>query len=611
MKLITADFETYYDQKYSLSKITTEEYIRSDLFEVIGVAVQVDDGEPEWFSGTHTEVKNWLQKFPWSESMLIAHNAMFDAAILSWRFDIHPKAIADTLSMARAKYGIEVRGSLKALAEFHNIGIKGDEVIKALGKRRLDFSAAELAEYGAYCRNDVKLTRELFDIFFPTYPIAELKLIDLTIKMFTEPVLEFDSFLLEQHLSDIKARKEELLAKIAGSPEEAKKNIMSNPKFAELLRAHGVEPPMKVSPTTGKETYAFAKTDEGLKALLEHPSPEVQALVSARLGVKSTLEETRTERFLAIAQRGRLPVPLKYFAAPTARWGGMDLINLQNLPSRGKDAGKLKSAIRPPEDYVIIDSDSSQIEARTLAWMAGQEDLVEAFRNGEDVYKIMASAIYGKPIGEIDKAERFIGKSTVLGAGYGLGAKKFQIFMKAAGVELTFDEARHIINTYRNTYYKIPELWDQGDRCLQAMVDGQSAPYGKPDVVQINGFLGVLTPDGIPRRYHEIRRTRKPNGEETIVYTSRTGITGIWGGKFTENVIQRLARGIIGEQMLRIAKRYRVVLTVHDAVACIAKKEEALEAQKYVEECMRWTPAWATGLPLSCESGIGNNYGEC
>ena len=611
MNILTLDFETYYDQKYSLSKITTEEYVRSDLFEAIGVSVQVNDGTPEWFTGTMPEIKDWLQKFSWQDAMLVAHNSMFDAAILSWRFDIHPKVIADTLSMARAKHGVEVGGSLAKLAEFYQIGVKGTEVINALGKRRLAFTPEDLARYGEYCCNDTKLTYELFTILMETFPKTEMRLIDQTIKMFTEPVLELDAFLLEQHLSDIKARKEELLAKVAGDAEEAKRNIMSNPKFAQLLKEFGVEPPMKVSPTTGKLTHAFAKTDEGMKELLEHSNPDVQILAAVRLGVKSTLEETRTERFLGIAQRGKLPIPLKYYAAHTSRWGGTDKINLQNLPSRGADAGKLKQAIRPPEGYVIIDSDSSQIEARTLAWMAGQDDLVEAFRKGEDVYKIMASAIYRKPVEEISKPERFVGKSTVLGCGYGMGAKKFKLFMQMAGVEMSQDEAAHIISTYRMTYPTIPNLWGQGDKCLRALVDNQSAPYGKEGVVQINGFLGVLTPNGIPLRYHELRRARNAKGEEEIVYTSRTGITGIWGGKLTENLIQHLARCIVGEQLLRIAKRYRVVLTVHDAVACVAPKEEAFMAQAYVEECMRWTPAWAEGLPLNCESGIGENYGEC
>ena len=609
---IYLDFETFYSQTYSLSKMTTEEYIRGDEYETIGVAVKAKyDAPAEWFSGTHDEIKQWLQKFPWDNAALVAHNALFDAAILSWRFDIHPKVIADTLSMARATHGVEVGGSLAKLVEHYGLGEKGTEVVKALGKHRLDFTPEELSAYGDYCINDTELTCKLFDVLLDGYPKDEMKLIDLTIKMFTEPVLDLDAFLLEQHLSSIKAAKEELLAKIVGdNPEENKKNIMSNAKFAALLREHGVEPPMKISLTTKKETYAFAKTDEGLKALLEHENPAVQTLVSVRLGVKSTIEETRTERFLGIASRGDLPIPLKYYAAHTSRWGGMDKVNLQNLPSRGPNAGTLKKAIRAPDGYVMIDSDSSQIEARMLAWMAGQDDLVEAFRNKEDVYKIMASAIYGIPVEDITPAQRFIGKTVILGSGYGLGGKKFFMFMKAAGVAMSQDMASHIIDTYRFTYPMIPRLWEQGDVLLGAIINNQTAPYGKEGVVKLAWGM-IQTPIGLPMKYYQLRRSRKPNGNEEFLYTSRTGITSIWGGKLTENIIQHLARAVIGEQMLKIARRYRVVLTVHDAIACIARKEEADEARAYVEECMRWVPAWATGLPLDCESGMGANYGEC
>jgi len=611
VNIVTLDFETYYSQTYSLSKLTTEEYIRGDEYETIGVSAKVDDAPTEWFSGTHGEVKNWLQQFQWSNAVLVAHNALFDAAILNWKFDIRPRGIADTLSMARATHGVEVGGSLAKLVEHYGLGEKGTEVINALGKHRLDFTPEELKAYGRYCVNDTELTYKLFRVLVEGYPKNELKLIDLTIRMFTEPVLDLNAFLLEKHLGSVRAAKEELLAKVIGdNPEENKKNIMSNAKFAELLREHGVSPPMKISPTTGKETYAFAKTDEGMKALLEHENLAVQTLVSVRLGVKSTIEETRTERFLGIAGRGNLPIPLKYYAAHTSRWGGMDKVNLQNLPSRGPNAGTLKRAIRAPAGYVMIDSDSSQIEARMLAWMAGQDDLVEAFRNKEDVYKIMASAIYGVPVEDITPAQRFIGKTVILGSGYGLGGKKFHEFMKAAGIDMTLDGARHIIDTYRFTYPMIPKLWEQGDTVLKAIVDNQTAPYGREGVVKLAWGM-IHTPIGLPLKYHQLRRSRKPNGKEEFIYTSRTGITGIWGGKFTENIIQHLARAVIGEQMLKIAKRYRVVLTVHDAIACIARKEEADEARAYVEECMRWVPAWATGLPLNCESGVGVNYGEC
>jgi DNA polymerase len=218
------------------------------------------------------------------------------------------------------------------------------------------------------------------------FPVKELKVIDTTLRMFVEPTLRLNLPMLESHLETVKERKAKLLAVAQAD----KDSLMSNDKFAELLMLLGVEPPTKISARTGKQAWAFAKTDEEFKALLEHADPRVQALVSARLGNKTTLEETRTQRFIDIALRGSLPVPIKYYAAHTGRWGGDDKINLQNLPSRGQNANKLKLSIEAPEGYVIIDSDSSQIEARTVAWLAGQNDLVEAFDKGEDVYKIMA-----------------------------------------------------------------------------------------------------------------------------------------------------------------------------------------------------------------------------
>lgn len=318
MDIITLDFETYYDKEFSLSKMTTEQYIRDSQFEVIGVAVKVNNGETEWFSGTMQETKKFLQKFDWASSIAVAHNAVFDLAILNWHFDLRPKKIVDTLSMARAIHGTEVGGSLDALVTHYGLGAKGNEVINALGKRRIDFSDDELSRYAGYCINDVELTYKLFCALAPGFPVVELNLIDLTIRMFSEPVLQLDAGVLRGHIQEVQEKKSKLMSNI----EADKDQLMSNPQLAEVLRNYGIEPPMKVSPTTGKQTYAFAKSDEGFKALLEHDSLAVQALVSARLGVKSTLEETRTQRFIDIAARGTLPIPLRYYAAHTGRWGG-------------------------------------------------------------------------------------------------------------------------------------------------------------------------------------------------------------------------------------------------------------------------------------------------
>jgi DNA polymerase len=587
--------------------MTTEEYVRSPEFETIGVAVCEQGGDPLWFSGTKADTKAFLDSFELDKHLVVAHNAMFDMAILNWQFDIRPKGIADTLSMARAVHGTEVGGSLAKLAEHYGLGVKGTEVLNALGKRRIDFNTQDLAQYGEYCKNDVVLTMGLFAELSAGFPPIELRLIDLTIRMFTEPSLWLDGYILHDHLAEVRQRKASLLASI----EKEKEHLMSNDKFAELLRAQGEEPPTKISPTTGKETWAFAKTDEGFKALLEHEDEVIQALASARLGMKSTIEETRTERFIEIAQRGLFPIPLRYYAAHTGRWGGDDKVNLQNLP-RGS---VLKNAIMAPPGSVIVDSDSSQIEARTLAWLAEQNDLVDAFERGEDVYKIMASSIYNKTEEEISTNERFVGKTTILGCGYGMGSTKFQTQLKTFNVEIEDGEANRIIKVYRETYDWIPQLWRKAGLALDAMLANQTTTLGRDGILVVEGAKGIRLPNGLYVKYPNLRKMRNEQGKDEYVYDTKKGKAvvpnRIYGGKVIENVCQALARIIIGEQMLQVAKKYKVVMTVHDAIACVIPEQEAETGQEYVEMCMKMRPKWALDLPLSCESGVGKSYGEC
>jgi DNA polymerase len=608
VKLITIDFETYYSADVGFSKQTTEEYVRDPQFHVIGAAVKVDDGEPEWASGTHEQMKVWLDQFDWANSVTLAHNAMFDGFILNEHFNIRPRFWVDTLCMGRAVHGVEVSGSLAALAERYGVGKKGTEVHNFKGYRREDFQDWELSKYGDYCINDVNLTYDLFHrMIRGGFPKKELHIINQTLRMFTEPVLELDTALLGEHLTDIRTKKEGLLLEVGLEKED----LLSNQKFADVLRKFGVEPPVKTSLTTGKEALALAKNDEEFKALAEHPDVRVQALVAARLGTKSTLEETRTQRFLGIASRGKLPVPIKYYAAHTGRFGGDDKINLQNLPSRGVNAGKLKKSIIAPEGYEIIDADSSQIEARVLAWLAGQDDLVQAFANKEDVYKKMASAIYGKPEDQITKDERFVGKVAILGCGYGMGAIKFQGQLKTFGVEVALDEARRIIDIYRKTNPAVTALWKQAQHMLVCMARADSCTLGKAGVLSVRSReKAIRLPSKLLMRYSDLKFAQTSDGVE-FSYQTRKGRTRIYGGKVIENVCQAIARCIIAEQMLNIGLRYKTVLTVHDAIACIAPAAEVAEAQAYVEECMRWVPAWADGLPVNCESGHGKSYGDC
>ena len=609
MDLITLDFETYYDRQYSLSKMTTEEYIRDPRFQVIGVSTKINDEEPVWVTGSAKEVLAHLHTLPWDNAMALCQNTMFDGAILTWRCGIRPKALADTMLMSRAIYGPETSHSLKAISERLGIGAKGTEVENALGMRLADFTPEQLERYGDYCRQDVNLTYMAFKLFMSMgFPQQELKLIDLTLRMFTDPMLELDRRHLMDHLKTVTERKQKLLDE-AGITD--KKDLMSNIKFAEMLRELDVEPPMKVSPTTGKQTYAFAKGDEDFVALAEHDDDRVQTLISARLGNKSTIEETRTQRFIDIAARGPLPAPIRYYAAHTGRWGGSDKINLQNLPSRGPNAKQIKKSIKAPAGYVLIDADSAQIEARMLAWLAEQEDVVQTFAENGDVYKRMASKIFDKDESEIDKQERQIGKVVILGAGYGVGHEKLQLFLKMqAGVEVTLNESKRIIDVYRESNYKIANLWRDAGTMITELSKGDAYNFGRAGVLTVvPKEQGILLPSGLYLRYNDLKGKPGERGYE-FSYAVRRGRNYIYGGKVVENVTQALARCIIGEQMLQIAKRYRVVLTVHDSIVCCVRKEEAEEAQQYIEKWMRWTPEWAAGLPVNCESGIGTSYGE-
>lgn len=423
MKLITLDFETFYDREYSLSKISTEEYIRDPRFEVIGLGIKDRNSEPRWY--TDGDIERVLKEYDWSKCAILAHNTMFDGAILSWRYGVRPKLWLDTLSMARPVHGSEVGGSLAALSTHYGLGEKGTEVVNALGKRRKDFSKVELDKYGEYCKNDVQLTHALFHILGSKVDKKELEIIDLTLRMYTEPVLELDRELLTAHLSEVIERQEKLISLAQAD----RATLMSNDKFAAKLYELGVEPPTKISPTTGKPTLALAKTDEAFKALAEHPDERVQALVAARLGNKSTIEQTRTERFLDISNRGTLPIPLKYYAAHTGRWGGCLVADTQVLvydPEIGVAEKRIIDVL--PDDLVwdgeefvphegVVFSGFSEV----ITWDgvtgtpdhvvftdAGEVSLREAMQRG---YKISPAGSPSKH--HVDAAREFVGNNEI------------------------------------------------------------------------------------------------------------------------------------------------------------------------------------------------------
>lgn len=632
MSLITLDFETYYASDYSLTKMTTESYIRDPRFETIGLGARIEDETPIWVSG-ETEVKALLCSLDLPRHTMLAHNTAFDGSILAWRYGVKPKFYADTLSMSRPVTGATVGGSLAALTKKFLPGLeKGNEVVNARGKRLADFLPHELAAYGEYCKNDVVLCYLLYEIMKQWSTPQELYIIDMMLRWFIDPVFEVDKPLLQGHLSRVRNKKAELLSRIstldpAGNSENTKDVLMSNPRLAGILENLGIEVPMKPSPANpAKMTYAFAKTDVAFKELLEHEDPRVQAIVAARLGVKSTLEETRTEAFIGIADRGTLPILVHYYGAHTGRGSGGDKINPQNM-TRGST---LRHALLAPPGHLVVAGDSAQIEARILAWLAGEFELVSDFRLGKDVYCKFATDVYGRTITKVDVKERFTGKESILSLGFMVGWKKLQLTLKVkGGVILSDEEAQRIVSLYRNSMVMITNLWGQADEALTQMVRGYEYELGLHLKLRCTQE-GVHLPNGMMLRYANLRRTR-----DGVVYDSRRGPVYLYSGKMVENIVQALARIVVFGQMAKMdqwlrpqdngmpecqngnanyangVQRFKLVHSVHDEMVTVVPVDFAPQTKQKMTGIMSIPPRWAEGLPLSCEVHAGTSYGQC
>ncbi len=604
MDILTLDFETFYSKEYSLSKkdTTTQSYIDDGRYETIGVAVKRNDEPTVWFSSKHRETDEWLEQFDWENSFALMHNALFDATILAWRFGVYPKVILDTLSMARAKHGVDAGGSLAKLAERYGLGVKGTEVVDAMGKRRVDFNEAELARYGEYCKNDVELTYNLFRQLASSFNKTEIALIDMTIKMHTMPQFMLDGHILHEHLEEVRTRKDTLLEECGIQKED----LMSNPKLAEVLRAFDVEPPVKISARTNKEAYAFAKSDETFKALLEHEDERVQAIVAARLGVKSTIEESRTERFIRIHESGgALPVPLKYYGAITGRWSAIDSINLQNIP-RGS---KLKKAIVAPLGYSIVGADLSNIELRVGLAFAGQMDKLKMLGDGLDLYKDFAAKAFKVDYDAVTDDERFVGKTASLSLIYGTGAKKLRAQCKMlSGKDIGEDFAKRVVDLYRHEYGAVKAAWYDAGKALDAIIRDEETEIGLGAVrLSVMGKRGIKLPSGLYMAYPELQTTQDELGRKQYVYRTRKGPVHIHAAKCFQNLVQALARCVMGEAMVRVHKRYPVALTIHDALYCVVPKEEADTALRFIIGELKKEPSWAPGLPLDAEGGYGED----
>lgn len=632
-QIVTLDFETYYDKTYTLSgKINTSEYIRDDRFHAHGVGIKIGNGKTLWYTGKNIPLA--LREIDWSKCAMLAHNTAFDGFICSHVYDVKPAFYLDTLSMARAAHGHHMRHDLDTVAKAHGFAgkVKRDALADTKGKQQL--TDKEERALGAYCVDDVDDTYKIFWKLHDHIPDEELRLIDLTLRMFCDPVLSVDIPRVQAELEAEIGGKAAALLRSGASIE----TLMSNDKFAELLKREGVNPPMKTSPSTGKPTYAFAKSDLDFQQLLRHPNKKVVALAEARLKVKSTIGETRAARFLEAGKNGmKLPILLNYSGTHTHRWSGGNKMNLQNL----KRGGELRRSILAPKGHVIVVADSAQIEARVLAWLAGQTDVVNAFIAKRDLYSEFATLVFGYPVDRkkaatnehgqyIDKSGRvvedkkdahfpqemegFVGKVCVLGLGYGMGWEKFQHTLESGAmgmvVKLTEQQCRAAVDLYRSRNYKIRQLWKIMDGIIASMLTGTHGEFGP--LTYGKGYIQL--PSGLFLQYYGLHGEAEVRHDDLVVneatYLTRQGRSKIYGGLLTENVVQALARCIIADQMLEISKKYRICTMTHDEIVVVCPKKDAKKCLADMLKVMSTAPEWADGLPLAAEGDYDDCYSK-
>ena len=540
---------------------------------------------------------------------------------------------------------MEVGNSLAKLAYDFGLPAKGTAVHSTDGVHELHPALeGELAEY---CKHDVFLCEEIFKRLSVSYPSKELRLIDMTLKMYTQPVLVLDPNMLVDAILEEKEKRDELLQRLG--VEET--SLASNPKFAALLEALGVAVPTKTSKTTGKQTLALAKNDAMFQALLNGEREDVALLCEARLRVKSTTERTRAQRFLDISQRGSLPVPLSYYGAATGRWTAAkgSAINMQNL----KRGSFLRKAVMAPEGNSLVVGDLSQIEPRVLAWLSDYSEMLDIFRAGGDPYAAFGAQMFNIPglSKESHPDLRQSAKSALLGCGYGLGwasfasqlltgflgappvrydmafAKKLGVTKEAVERFIEWDDnvlkmqeiphtctdkellihcmaAKRIIDIYRSTATPVVDMWSMFGQLIETSLYG-----GKEYTYKCLTFKKgeIVLPSGMSLLYPDLKRTKDDKGRAQWTYGEDS--TKLYAGKITNNVTQGVARCVMTDGMLRVAKRYPVKGTVHDELIAVVPDAEVDDAKTWVLAQMTMEPRYMLGIPLDADGGAHRRYG--
>ena len=632
---IAIDVETFWSATHSLSKMSPILYCLHPDTELISLAYKIGEKPTECIFG-EADMQAWADTIDWSDVLAIGHNmSAFDAMLLAWRLGVKPRQWGCTLAMARPIHGKDVGGSLAALVKHYQLGVKDQAVLhQTKGRHLAEFTAQERFEMAKYNKADVEQTWALFKKLLPHTPKEELALIDLTTRMLVNPQFDVDLSLLQRGLTAERTRKRRTLLAlgqtlgVTGLDDDAIADqvstiLMSAPKFSALLTEQGVAVPTKISPTTGKEAPALAKTDQEFLDLQEHDNPIVAAAAMARLGTRSTILETRFGALIDTANAcgGKLPIPLRYWGAATGRWSGDMGLNLQNLPrvnpSKPAVSDVLRLSLQAPPGHQIVVVDLSGIELRMnhFLWkVPSSMALFQASPDKADLYKDFASTLYDVPLEEVTKSMRQIGKIAHLGLGYSSGPSTFQRIAKMmGGVELDDGEAVSIVGKWREEYQPIVQGWTTCQGAVWAMASGREIPIDPWGLCR-TGKDCIHLPKGV-LRYPELRQEWSDKTQrQEWVYGKGRNKSKIYGGLVVENLCQALSRTVMADVILAFARtplgqRYPLAHCVHDEVVYVVRDDDAEAVLAAVSQLMRTPPSWFPALITWSEGSYASRYG--
>lgn len=586
------------------------EYIRDTRFKAQGVAFMLWGGRARW-------VEEILPgDFDWQRTIVVAHNVKFDGGILAWRYGVKPAYYLDTQTMAKAVLGNNVSSySLRNLAAYFGLEPKGE--LKTDGLKVL--TAQQMQDLATYCKHDVELCAQIFERLIKEFPASQLPIMDWTVRCFIEPKLALNVELLEKAVRDEKDRREKAIMATGYT----KQQLASNQQFAKVVRDAGVTVPTKTSPRTGQSIPAFSLSDEGFLALKEtHP-----VLYMGRVAAKSTINETRGEALINVGKTGLFPFDVQFSGAvQTHRFSGSNGGggNPQNFPRKGP----IRTAVCAPVGQELIVGDFAAIELRIISWLAKEPRLINSLIQGTRIYSEFASKIYQKPVNKKDNpVEDHIGKTAVLGLGYGMGWEKFQ---RAANIalakafedgliptklELSEDNAKEIVNLYRDYYFNVPKLWKQAESCLPLIATGRIGCIPFAPFIKVEKGALVL-PSGLKIRYPNLRAKQviKFGQMQTEwvydVFKKRyvSEEAKLYGGKLIENICQAIAGNICTIAIERcIDVNLPVCGQVHDELLAVG---DGRIGAAFMKRCMEMPVPFWPEIRIKAEVGHGKNWAD-